>query len=46
MSVIYDAIGTSSNVGIRVEAEVTEFFLDETRFGMKKETLNNELHNL
>ncbi|OXA61880.1 Complement C3 [Folsomia candida] len=42
MSVIYDAIGTSSNVGIRVEAEVTEFFLDETRFGYAESRIIKE----
>lgn len=39
MSVIYEAIGSSSNTGfgIRVEAEVTEFYLGETRFGKSYE---------
>jgi len=33
MSVIYETLGSSDNVAVRVEAEITEFFLDETRFG-------------
>jgi hypothetical protein len=43
MPVIYDTIGlgTSQNVAIRVKADLTEFFLGETRFGVGKRLRNN-----
>jgi hypothetical protein len=43
MSVIYETLGTSSNMAIRVEADVTEFYLDETRFGRK---INIYIHEI
>jgi hypothetical protein len=34
MSVIFDTLGGSANnIAVRVEADVTEYFLGETRFG-------------
>ena len=33
ISAVYDAVGPVSNLGIRVEAEVKEYFIGETRLG-------------
>lgn len=45
MEEIAQVMGDITNVQIRVEADVKEYFIDETRFGNKKNIVSIEMSN-